>query len=82
MVIWGADDSCSSPSWSKTLFDAIPGARRLELIPFAGTTCQEERPDLFAGALTSFLDEIEAEAAASQFRFHQSRGTMARTSRV
>jgi pimeloyl-ACP methyl ester carboxylesterase len=83
MVVWGADDSCSSSSWSKTLYEAIPGARRLELIPFAGASCQEERPDLFAAALTNFLDEIDSEVAAShEFRFHQKSGTMARTSRV
>ena len=83
MVIWGAEDSCASASWSKTLYEAIPAARRLELIPFTGAACQEERPDLFAAALTSFLDEIGSETSASQqFRFHQSSGTMARTSRA
>jgi pimeloyl-ACP methyl ester carboxylesterase len=58
MIIWGGDDACRSSSSAKTLYDAIPGARRLELIPFAGASCHEERPDLFARLLTDFFDEL------------------------
>ena len=58
MVVWGADNAYASPSWARTLYDAIPGARRLELIPFAGLSCHEERPDLFAASLTKFFDEV------------------------
>lgn len=65
MIIWGADNAYSSPSWAKTLYDAIPGARRLELIPFAGLSCHEERPDLFANLLTEFFEEIGAEKGRS-----------------
>jgi pimeloyl-ACP methyl ester carboxylesterase/nucleoside-diphosphate-sugar epimerase len=65
MIIWGADNASSSPSWAKTLYDAIPGARRLELIPFAGLSCHEERPDLFADLLTEFFEEIGAEKSRS-----------------
>jgi pimeloyl-ACP methyl ester carboxylesterase/nucleoside-diphosphate-sugar epimerase len=78
MVVWGADNAYHSPSYGKRLFDAIPGARRLELIPFAGISCHEERPELFAQKLTEFLDDIEAELRPR----HQSSGTSARTSRV
>jgi pimeloyl-ACP methyl ester carboxylesterase/thioester reductase-like protein len=59
IIIWGADNAYWSPSWAKTLYDAIPGARRLELIPFAGISCHEERPDLFARILDEFFDDIE-----------------------
>jgi pimeloyl-ACP methyl ester carboxylesterase/nucleoside-diphosphate-sugar epimerase len=73
MIIWGADNTCSSPSWAKTLADAIPGTRRLELIPFAGASCHEERPDLFARCLTEFLDEVGAETSGDSLssRFSQ-----------
>lgn len=63
MVIWGAENAYWSPSWARELYDSIPGARRLELIPFAGISCHEERPDIFARILAEFLDEIEAETA-------------------
>ena len=53
MIVWGAEDS---PSWARRLYDSIPGARRLELIPFAGVACHQERPDLFAKYLSEFLD--------------------------
>ncbi len=62
MIIWGAENAYWSASWAKTLYDAIPGARRLELIPFAGISCHEERPELFAQLLTQFLDGIAAGA--------------------
>jgi pimeloyl-ACP methyl ester carboxylesterase/thioester reductase-like protein len=62
MIIWGADNACYSPSWAKTLYDAIPGARRIELIPFAGLSCHEERPDLFASLLREFFNDVAAGA--------------------
>jgi pimeloyl-ACP methyl ester carboxylesterase/nucleoside-diphosphate-sugar epimerase len=66
MVVWGADNAHSSPSFAKTLYDLIPGSRRLELIPFAGISCHEERPDIFARLLTEFFDEIAAEDKAQK----------------
>jgi pimeloyl-ACP methyl ester carboxylesterase len=63
MVVWGADDAYLSPSWAKSLYDSIPGARRLELIPFAGASCHEERPDIFARLLDEFLDGLDADSA-------------------
>lgn len=56
MIVWGADHG--SASWARTLYDSIPGARRLELIPFAGISCHEERPDLFAKSVNEFLDDL------------------------
>lgn len=58
MVIWGGDNAYWSASRGRALYDTIPGARRLELIPFAGVSCHEERPDLFARWLTEFVDEV------------------------
>jgi pimeloyl-ACP methyl ester carboxylesterase/nucleoside-diphosphate-sugar epimerase len=57
VIVWGADNEYFSPSWGKRLCDAIPGARRLELIPFAGISCHEERPDVFASLLEKLWDE-------------------------
>jgi pimeloyl-ACP methyl ester carboxylesterase/nucleoside-diphosphate-sugar epimerase len=71
MIIWGGENAYWSPSWASTLYDSIPGARRLELIPFAGISCHEERPDVFARKLSEFFDER-----------YQSSGTSALTSRV
>ena len=62
MIVWGADDAYLSPSWAKSLYDSIPGARRLELIPFAGASCHEERPDVFARLLDEFFDGLDVES--------------------
>lgn len=61
MVVWGGDNAYWSPSWGKTLYESIPGARHFELIPFAGISCHEERPDHFARLLLGFIDEVEQE---------------------
>jgi pimeloyl-ACP methyl ester carboxylesterase len=71
MIVWGGENACRSTSWAKSLYDAIPGARRLELIPFAGVSCHEERPDLFAQLLAEFFSSD-----------HQSSGTKAPVSRM
>ena len=71
MIVWGAEDACSSTSWAKSLYDAVPGAERLELIPFAGVSCHEERPDLFAQLLTEFFSGP-----------HHTSGTRAPVSRI
>ncbi len=65
MIVWGAEDKYLSTSWAKSLYDSIPGARRLELIPFAGASCHEERPDIFAGLLDEFFDGLDAEPERS-----------------
>ena len=66
MVIWGADNQYASPSWGQQLCDAIPGARRLELIPFAGISCHEERPDHFARLLEGLWNEVGGERAGPE----------------
>lgn len=44
LVAWGADDVFLSPSWGARLVDDLPGADRLELLPFCGHLAPEERP--------------------------------------
>jgi len=61
MIVWGAEDKSHSCSVAKQLFDLIPGAHSLELIPYAGASCQEERPDHFAKLLGRFFDKFEME---------------------
>ena len=64
MIVWGGDNICVSHSWAKLLYDTIPGARRLEVIPFAGSSCHEERPELFSLLVTDFLDQVGARHTA------------------
>jgi pimeloyl-ACP methyl ester carboxylesterase len=70
MIVWGAENAYWSSSWAKVLYDSIPGARRLELIPFAGISCHEERPDLFADLLAEFFASLEAQHQASETPRH------------
>ncbi len=65
LIIWGADNHYLSPSWGQKLCDDIPGARRLALVPFAGISCHEERPDRFAALLLDFWAELALEAGVS-----------------
>lgn len=55
LVIWGGDDDYWTPSWGARLAAEIPGSGRLEVIPFAGLACCEERPDVFARLLDEFF---------------------------
>jgi len=82
LIVWGADNAYYSPSYGRKLLDTIPGARRLEIIPFASVSSHEERPELFAAKLIEFLNEIDDELEAELRPRHQSSGTSARTSRV
>lgn len=84
MIVWGAEDAYWSPSWARTLYDTIPGARRLELIPFAGVSCHEEKPQAFARVLCEFFEQVAPHVTPvpSPAPAHHSRGTSALTSRV
>lgn len=57
MIAWAADDSELSISWGKKLYDDIPGACRLEIVPFCGHFWQEESPLEFAVLISEFLSE-------------------------
>jgi len=57
IIIWGADDHYLSPSWGRKLLEDIPGAERMELVPFCGHFWQEERPAEFASIMGEFLAE-------------------------
>jgi len=55
MVVWACEDRYFSTSWAQKLYDEIPGAERLELLPFAGLFFQEEKPEEFAKLVLDFL---------------------------
>jgi pimeloyl-ACP methyl ester carboxylesterase len=55
MLLWGCDFPPLSPSWAIQLYHDIPGAKRFELIPFAGHFPQWENPERFARAVLDFL---------------------------
>jgi pimeloyl-ACP methyl ester carboxylesterase len=55
LVVWGADDPFLSPSWGLRLVDDLPGAERLELLPFCGHLVPEERPAELAALLRELL---------------------------
>lgn len=55
MVLWSCDNLHRSPSWAIKLYHDIPGAKRFELIPFAGLFSPEERPEEFAQIVLNFL---------------------------
>jgi pimeloyl-ACP methyl ester carboxylesterase len=55
LVVWGADDQYLSPSWGVRLVDELPGAERLELLPFCGHLVPEERPVELAALIGGLL---------------------------
>jgi pimeloyl-ACP methyl ester carboxylesterase len=55
LVVWGADDVFLSPSWGVRLAADLPGAERLELLPFCGHLVPEERPAELAELLRGLL---------------------------
>jgi len=55
LVVWGADDVFLSPSWGVRLAEDLPGAERLELLPFCGHLVPEERPVELAALLRALL---------------------------
>jgi pimeloyl-ACP methyl ester carboxylesterase len=57
MIVWGGNDRWLNVSWGRKLYDEIAGARRMEVIPFAGHFLQEEKPELVAKYIREFVSE-------------------------
>lgn len=63
LILWAGDDPYLSPSWGRRLLDDIPGAERMEIIPFCGHFWQEECPSEFASLMGEFLVKHMREGA-------------------
>lgn len=57
LLLWGQEDPHFGPQWGQRLYEDIPGAKRLELLPATGHLLMEERPDQFATRVLEFLGE-------------------------
>ena len=57
MVIWGGNDRWLNVSWGRRIYDDIAGARRMEVVPFAGHFLQEEKPELLGQYIREFMGE-------------------------
>ena len=57
MIVWGGNDRWLNVTWGRKFYDDIAGARRMEVIPFAGHFLQEEKPELVAKYIREFMSE-------------------------
>ncbi len=57
IIVWGGNDRLLNVSWGRKLYDDIAGARRMEVVPFAGHFLQEEKPELVAKYIREFMSE-------------------------
>ncbi len=55
MIVWAAEDRFLPVSWGRKLYDEIQGARRFEIIPFAGHLLPEEKPEELAKLIFDFI---------------------------
>ncbi len=66
MIVWGQDDPHFGPEWAERLYQDIPGASRLELLPGTGHLLMEERPQELASLIRDFLSQEPVPARKSQ----------------
>ncbi len=57
LIVWGKDDPHFGPEWAHKLYETIPGAVRLELLPNTGHLVMEERPEALASLLMAFFTQ-------------------------
>jgi 2-hydroxymuconate-semialdehyde hydrolase len=57
LLVWGQEDPHFGPQWGQRLYEDIPEAKRLKLLPATGHLLTEERPDQFATLVREFLGE-------------------------
>src|SRR5215213_6716325 len=55
LLLWAKDDPHSGPEWGERLYNEVPGAVRLELLPNAGHLLMEEKHERFAALVDEFL---------------------------
>ncbi len=67
LIVWGEDDPHFGPEWAHKLYEMIPGAVGLELLPDTGHLVMEEQPEALASLLTAFFTRrVDAIAAESR----------------
>ncbi len=57
LIVWGQDDPHFGPQWAHKLYETIPGAARLEMLPNTGHLVMEEKPEALAAILLDFLKQ-------------------------
>jgi pimeloyl-ACP methyl ester carboxylesterase len=57
LLIWAQEDPHFGPKWGQRLYEDIPEAKRLEILPATGHLLMEERPEQFAMLVRAFLSE-------------------------
>jgi pimeloyl-ACP methyl ester carboxylesterase len=57
MIVWGEADPHFGPEWGRRLYDEIPGAIRLELLPNTGHLVMEEQLEQLVRLLREFLHD-------------------------
>jgi pimeloyl-ACP methyl ester carboxylesterase len=62
MIVWGEADPHFGPEWGRRLYETIPGATRLEMLPNTGHLVMEEEPEEFVRLLREFLQESAGSA--------------------
>ncbi len=67
LIVWGEGDPHFGPQWAHKLYETIPGAVHLEMLPNTGHLVMEEKPEALASILLDFLrqpgDMIAAESS-------------------
>jgi pimeloyl-ACP methyl ester carboxylesterase len=63
MIVWGEADPHFDPDWGRRLYDVIPGAIRLEMLPNTGQLVMEEKPEHLVELLQEFLRDPSPSAA-------------------
>jgi pimeloyl-ACP methyl ester carboxylesterase len=63
MIVWGQADPHFGPQWAERLYQEIPGATRLELLPNVGHLLMEEQPERLASLLLDFFSWSDREAS-------------------
>jgi proline iminopeptidase len=62
LVIAGRHDFICGPRWAQDLFEGIPGST-LRLLDRSGHMCHLEEPEIFAEAVTNFIQQTASKAA-------------------
>jgi spore coat protein A, manganese oxidase len=71
MIVWGEADPHFGPEWGRRLYEDIPGAVRLELLPKTGHLVMEERREDFVRLVREFLEAPSVETIPERSQSRQ-----------